>query len=231
MALARDASSPIAFKAAPGTSITSASFTPPAGSLIRFAICIAYGGAVDPTMSSTGGGLGTWRQVAKLTSGAFAGANSSVYIYENTVASSVATTVKADFASTGSFDIFGWVDVWTGQATDQSTCAASTSTAAGSPVTPYNTTGLATTANNSRIHGVSGMDASGTLGSSDTGSGQTGTNDGSISAYKAADTAVAGTTVSLNYTNSGNPGHIIWASAEILAVAVAGDSLMGQAWM
>lgn len=216
MALARDSSSPAAFKVTPGTSITSASFTPPAGSLIRFSICHAYGGATDPTMSSTGGGLGSWRQVKKLASGAFAGANCTVYIYEAPVNSSVATTVKADFTSTGSFDVFGWVDVWTGQASDQSTCATASGTASGSPVTPYNTTGMATTANNSRVHGVSGMDASGTLGSSDTGSGQTGTNDGGIAAYKASDTATSGTSVSLNYTNTGNPGHIIWVTAEIL---------------
>lgn len=216
MTIVLDASTPASFSVKPGTTITSPSFTPPNSSLIRFKIICCDGGASDPTISNTGSGVGTWRQVVKKATGAFSGANATAYIYEAQVSTGSATTVKAIFTTT--VDIFGWAEVWTGANSVQTTAATVSGTPTGFPVTPYNTTGLVTTAAGSEVHGIADTDSASAMSSGDSGTGQTGSGaNAAFSAYKASNTGSSGTSVSLNFRSAGGPSDTVYAVAEILA--------------
>lgn len=224
MAIARDASSPAAFFTHPGSSMTSASFTPPNNSLLVLKISVNDGSAPAMTVSNTGTGVGTWSLSVSKTSGAFSGANSTIYIYEAQVSTGSAITVSASFS--GFSDIDGYVDVWTGANSSQSGAASATGAPTGFPVTPVNPT-VTTTAANSQVIGLAVCDDSAAaMTSTDSGSGLQATNIADFSAYKAATTPSGGTSVAVNFGSGGSPSNLLYALLEILAPASA-PILMG----
>ena len=95
--LALDATTPAAVVQASGTTIVTASFTPPLGALlIALSAWDTSNLGRTTTITNTGAGVGTWRQIAM--NNLALGLTGIDYAW---VTSSVATTVTATFAGTG----------------------------------------------------------------------------------------------------------------------------------
>lgn len=226
MPIAIDASSPAIVT---GTSPkTTASFTAPADSLL-VALCASNSGTVTHTVTNSGTAL-TWtsRAMRDITD---SGANTpAVEIFTAPAVPSVARTVTLT-SSNGGDAVELKVLVITG--VDLS--APVGATGEGSSATSNLTASVYTsTAASSRAVGIAvDQNQSGNPTSSDVGfawnvSGET----SGIAVYKAADTPVVGTGVTLNFNGSGSRAWN-WCAIEVLAVIVpfvAGRGLMlGQA--
>ncbi|MEU7861208.1 hypothetical protein [Nonomuraea sp. NPDC049141] len=216
MAIAIDASTP-ALANSVDTAPT-ASFTAPAGSLL-VALCAFGGGTGTNTIANSGTAL-TWaprvnHQVGE-DSGAFAG---TVTIFTAVAPTAVARTVTATAASGGS-QVSLKLLVITGAdvanpvgavGENHSTTANLTAAAYTSTVAASRAVGIATDSN-----------ADTTPTSADVGFGiATITDDYSgIAVYKAADTATAGSAVTLNFNGTGGSRTWNWAAIEILPAVV-----------
>jgi hypothetical protein len=212
MPIAIDASTPAIVSGT--TSATTASFTAPADSLL-VALCAAGGGASTLSMSNSGTAL-TWTTQVQHIIGEDTGAFSvAAFIATAVPATSVARTVT--FASS------------TGGATvDMKLLVVTGADVAGTPVGAKGE-GHSTTANLSptvftstldlsRAMGIAAdADASGSPTSSDVGFAFNHIFDQSgIAVYKAADTALAGTGVTLNFNGTGGTRSWNWAAVEVL---------------
>lgn len=234
MAIVLDASTPARFflsNAGAGVQNgTSASFTPPANSLLRCSASLNTNPAAAPTYSvptNTGSGIGIWRLVKSQTNAA----GGAAAIWEAQVgASPTAITVTVSISGTGfagsvANDGSGWVDVWTGANSSQVGAATAGNTSTSTSISPT----LTTTQTGSQVHGVAvDWSATGAPTSSDAISsyhtiGQTSGG----RAYKAANSGAPGS-VAVNFVAGGAGPQWTYVLAEILPPASA-DVLMSQA--
>lgn len=228
MAIARDASSPVRFTISNsgGTaSGTSASFTPPANSLLRVSATINAAAGASPSFNNptySGSGVGAFSLV-KSQVNALGGA---VAIWQAQVgASPTAGTVGISVTSTGSTttgaESAGWVDVWTGADSSQTGAATAGNTSTTQNFSPT----ITTTRTGSQVHGV-GIDwnARGNPTSTDTIDSYTvaGQTSGGR-AFKAANSGAPGS-VAVNFNAAAASPQWATALAEILAPVAAGTA-------
>lgn len=229
MAIVRDASSPARFSITRSGNTTeggtSASFTPPANSLLRASACLNVNAGASPTFSvptNTGSGVGAWSLV-KSQLNASGGA---VAIWQAQVgASPTAITVTISVTNCGNAsnitDAAAWVDVWTGADSSQTGAATGGGTSSTQNISPT----ITTTRTGSQVHGVAvDWNAGGNPTSTDTIDSYTvaGQTSGGR-AYKASNSGAAGA-VTVNFNAAAASPQWAYALAEILAPVVAGSS-------
>lgn len=212
MAIAHDASSPARFTGTPanGVNITSASFTPPAGSLLVANVSADTNGSTDNITISVSGGSLTWTNRVERDPGDAGGSAGHASIWTAVQPSSVSTTVSVQrTAGNGStLRISCKVDVWTGIDTTTPTGATGEGSSTTNNLTPNVYT---STVNNSRGVGcATDWMQLGTPTSTDTADAADYAGAISvISVYKAADTATSGSTVTMNF-DAGGTGTADW---------------------
>lgn len=214
MALAIDASSP-ALEQADDT-CTTASFTAPANSLlVALCMCNSGSGATN-SVSNTGGAL-TWTQRVNHQAGEDAGAyNTTVKIFTAPAVSSVARTVTLTTSSSAYTALK--VLVFTGADLTTPVGGVGEGHSSTANITPnvYTSTVAA-----SRAVGIAG-DASSFNGSTSTDVSEGFANIfpqcSGLAVYKSADTATAGSTVTLNFDGTGSTRTWNWVAAEILPI-------------
>ncbi len=201
MTVAIDSSSPVIVGTGSGTSVTSASFTPPSSSVI--VACIARASASTVTMSNSGTAL-TWTLKAD---------NGLSRIYTAPLVTSQSMTVT--FAQSSS--ALG-LKVYAITGGDLTTPVGASGTGASSS-NPVTVTGYSSTVSGSLgIASVASIDIAGTFTSSDTiVSYYDGSTFGALGINKAATTSTPGTSVTFNMSNSipGFPDYE-WSAVEIL---------------
>lgn len=229
MAIARDASSPARFSItrSGGTTEggTSASFTPPANSLLVCSVCLNTAAAASPTFN-----VPTWSGTGV---GAFALVKSQVNASGGAVAvfraqatgSPSAGTVSVSITNCGSLsnvtDAAAWVDVWTGADTTQTGAVTGGGTSATQNISPS----VTTTRTGSQVAGVAiDWNAGGNPTSTDTIDPYTvaGQTSGGR-AYKAANSGAPGS-VTLNFNAAAASPQWTYALYEILAPVAAGGT-------
>lgn len=229
MAIAIDGSSPIRFTGTPANNvdITSASFTPPAGSVLVVCVSADTNGNTDNITISVSGSSLTWVNRVEHDPGD-AGANgghASIWTPADgsTVPASSQTVSVRRTAGNGSTGrISGKVYVVTGADTADPTGATGENHSTTNNITPNAYT---STVNNSRGFGC-GTDWNqlGTPTSTDTEDG--GDYSGAISVvslFKAADTATSGSTVTMNF-DAGGTGNAEWNWVALEILPAAGGS-------
>jgi hypothetical protein len=213
VAIAIDASTPALVDGL--SAVTTASFTAPADSLL-VALCAFGGGSGTNTVSNSAAAL-TWttrvnHQVGE-DSGAYA---ATVTIFTAVAPTAVARTVTATAAAGGS-QVSMKLLVVTGTDTTSPVGAVGEnhSTTANLTASVYTSTVA-----NSRAVGIATDDLAGpTPTSSDVGFGIAPDEYSGIAVYKAADTALVGSVVTLNFNGSGSRNWN-WAAVEVLPAVV-----------
>lgn len=195
------------------TSVSTTSFTAPDGALL-VALCAAEGGTGTTTVTNSSSAL-TWTTRVIHQSGSDAGAYGYTVMIATAAATAVARTVTLTTSNTGS-GVNLKLLVVTGVDMDTPVGAVGEGHATTSNLTPvvYTSTGI-----NSRAVGIATDDGSGSpVTSSDVGFAFNTFFTSGIAVYKAADTPVAGSSVTLNFNGGGDPREWNWAAAELLAL-------------
>jgi hypothetical protein len=215
MAIAIDASSPIRFTGTPANNvdITSASFTPPANSVLVVCVSADTNGNSDNITISVSGGSLTWTNRVEHDpgdAGAMAGHASIWTPADGSTVAASAQTVSvrrtAGHGSTGRISVK--IYVVTGADTADPTGATGEGHSTTNNITPNAYT---STVNNSRGFGcATDWNQLGTPTSSDTEDGADYSGAISVvSLHKAADTATSGSTVTMNF-DAGGTGNAEW---------------------
>jgi hypothetical protein len=247
MAIAIDASSPIRFTGTPANNvdITSASFTPPTGSVLVVCVSADTNGSGDNITISVSGSSLTWTNRVEHDPGdaSAMGGHASIWTPADgsTVpASSQTVSVRrtAGNGSTGRISVK--IYVVTGADTADPTGATGENHSTTNNITPNAYT---STVNNSRAFGcATDWNQLGVPTSTDTEDGADYSGAISVvSLFKAADTATSGTTVTMNF-DAGGTGNAEWnwvalevrpgaggASQDVTASAIASAEAFGTA--
>lgn len=221
MAIAHDASSPAATTGIGNPTLTSASFTPPAGSriVVKAGDC-STGSTKTFSMTNTGmGGSLTWTKMAGNATEAC-----DLWISSEVVSATAGTVSVTSNPSPGTVAQWDFVaSVWTGMETGAISIGTHVvgavnngGTSTTNSITPN---AITTTFNNSQVVGGDIDDsAAGAMTSTDSNTPATpaSTGDG-IFVWKAANTATSGTVVTLNFDAAGT-GLVAhrWVAAELL---------------
>lgn|GEM_PF-5980020 len=214
------------------TSSTTASFTAPVGSLLVALIADAAGTG-DMTMSNSGTAL-TWTEQVRHQLGEDSGAYAAgVAVFTATPPTSVARTVTYTAASSGTLTALKLLVVTGADVEGDPVGAVGEGNSTTANLTP---TVYASTVAASRAVGIAADTvADGSVTSSDTGFSFGGISDdmAGVAVYKAANTALEGANVTLNFNGSGEARNWNWCAVEILPAVipfVAGRGIMlGQA--
>jgi hypothetical protein len=195
---------------------TTASFTAPADSLL-VALCSSNSGSVTHTVTNSGTAL-TWTSRAKRDIFDSGAATPAVEIFTAPAAPSVARTVTLT-SNNGGDTIELKLLVLTGVdlAAPVGATGEGSSATANLNAAVYTSTGA-----NSRAVGIAAdQNQAGTPTSSDVGFAWNITGESSgIAVYKAADTPVIGTGVTLNFNGTGGTRSWNWCAIEVLAAVV-----------
>lgn len=219
MAIAIDASSPIRFTGTPANNvdITSASFTPPAGSVLVVCVSADTNGNTDNITISVSGSSLTWtNRVERDPGDSSLASHASIWtaVQPSSVSMTVSVRRTAGNGSTGRISVK--VYVVTGADTTTPNGAVGENNSTTNNITPNAYT---STVNNSRGFGcATDWNQLGTPTSTDTEDGADYSGAISvISLFKAADTATSGTTVTMNFDAGGTgTAEWNWVALEIL---------------
>lgn len=217
MAIAIDASTPVRASATAALTIATASFTAPTGSILVACVSSNTSAGGNPALTVTDSGGLTWTaRVTRLQSQGGGSTGGTSAIWTAVTASSAARTVTATASGTGT--AVG-ISVKCYVVTGGDTTTPNGATASGaSQVNNTTTTAYVSTVNNSRgFVAATDWNTLGAPTSTDTGDGANVTGDVSVlSAFKSADTATSGTSVTFNLDAAGaSIPDWTWASLEI----------------
>lgn len=217
MAIAIDASTPVRASATAALTTTTASFTAPSGAVLVACVSSNTSAGGNPTLTVTDSGGLTWTaRVTRLQSQGGGSTGGTSAIWTAVTATSAARTVTATASGTGT--AVG-ISVKCYVVTGGDTTTPNGATASGaSQVNNTTTTAYVSTVNNSRgFVAATDWNTLGAPTSTDTGDGANVTGDVSVlSAFKAADTATSGTSVTFNLDAAGaSIPDWTWASLEI----------------